>query len=118
MILGPGTDAASHGWMGTLFGALIGLTVRADGTINWPTIINSILSAAIVGLGTMVVRQGELLSAVAARQVLVIERLHALETGNSAATNERYRQSDAARDFARVEARLDKIEERISSTKK
>ena len=75
---------------------------KEDGNINWTTVFGGVVTAAIVGLSAATIDQGREISAMRARQEIVLQRLTALESGTSSATSERYRASDAARDFLAV----------------
>jgi hypothetical protein len=79
--------------------------------MDWRLVFHSVVTASILGLATATIDQGRDLSAIAARQEIVLQRLAALESGTNSATSERYRASDATRDIARIEARIQRIEE-------
>ncbi len=93
---------------------LLGIIYKEDGEIRWPVVISGVVTALMVGMGAAVISQGREISAMDARQRLVLERLDKIENGSVAATSDRYRRSDADRDLSaletRIEKRLDKLE--------
>ena len=95
--------------------ALLGVVRREDGSVNWGVITTSVLTAAIVGIANKVIDLERNVAAHHAEDAAIAsqfkERLHALESGNSAATSERYRASDAARDQSRTDAAIKTIHE-------
>jgi hypothetical protein len=97
--------------------SLLAVIRGQDGEIDWKIVFHGVVSAAIIGLATMVIDQGREISAINASREATIkaydDRIRALESGNSAATSKRYTSEDAIRDAAKLEIRLEKIEERI-----
>ena len=77
---------------------LTGMVRDEGGELRWPLIIGSIISAGAIAVGGFVVSVGNEVSAIAARQRIVMERLDKLETANHPATTKRYTSDDAARD--------------------
>lgn len=97
--------------------ALAGAVRTESGALNWTVIVGSVLTAAIIGLGTATIDQGKLIARLEAQRKIDADRIASLENGNSAATNERYRASDAQRDFARFDRQhrddIDRVEKRL-----
>ena len=83
----------------------VGIT-DADGNIRWNVILGSILSGAIIGLSAAVIQQGQAIAALEARQSINLERVSALENGNSQATNSRFRREDGEAMERRMNERI------------
>jgi hypothetical protein len=78
---------------------MLGGMVRDDaGELRWPLIIGSIISAGAIAVGGFLVSVGNEVSAIGARQPIIMERLDKLETANHPATTKRYTSDDDARD--------------------
>ena len=84
-----------------------------DGQVKWGVVLGGIIVSAIVGLTTMVISFGRDVAALAARQYALSERVDRIDNGISQATADRYRASDAQRDFGRVEQQMLRLEARI-----
>ena len=97
--------------------AIIGTIRSPDGRINWLAIVASIMSAAIIGLGSSIIEQGKLLAQLDVQRKIDGNRIVSLENGTNLATSERYRASDASRDFERVDRQYklytDRMEQKI-----
>ncbi len=118
-------DHLRHGLSGQFLALAAAVTRTSEGSINWRNVFGTVVSAAILALAASTIEQGNRISAIHARQEIVLRRLEALETGNATATSERYRASDAARDLARIShditdlhRRLDRIEDKLLESKK
>jgi hypothetical protein len=98
--------------------ALAGMVRTESGALNWTVIVGSVMTAAIVGLGTATIDQGKLIARLEAQRHVDAERIAALENGNTSATSERYRAGDAQRDFARFDRQhrddLERVEKRLT----
>jgi len=85
---------------------LVGVVQDEDGNIRWNVILGSVLAGAIIGLSAAVISKGQTIAALEARQYLVMDRVAALENGNSQATNSRFRREDGEAMERRMNERI------------
>jgi hypothetical protein len=93
-----------------LIGAMV---TRDDGSIRWPVIVGSLITSGIIGLIVVALD----VSAMKARQGMVIDRLQSLELQQAPATMKRFTSDDAAMMEARIERRLRDCEQRLDKQK-
>jgi hypothetical protein len=89
---------------------------QGEGEVGWQRIFAGIITAAIVGLVAATWDQAKEIAAIKASREATIkaygDRIAALENGTTSATSERYRASDAHRDFERIEERIQRLEDK------
>ena len=89
--------------------AFFGLGIVRDpetGEIRWPVVAGGILVAGTVSVGGIIISMGNLISAIEARQQMVIARLEAIEVSAHPATSKRYNSDDATRDAELMRNRI------------
>ena len=97
---------------------LIGGVVRDDnGEIRWSVVAAGIIAAGSVTVGGWMVAVSSNVSAIEARQQMVLRRLDSLEASTHPSTSKRYTSEDAdrdrsamQRDISRLEYRLERLE--------
>jgi hypothetical protein len=92
-------------WKAALFGFGMVRDVET-GEIRWPVIVGGIIVAGGVAVGGFIVQMGNTISAVAATQKLMAERLDKIELSVHPSTSKRYTSDDAARDLDLVRSRI------------
>lgn len=96
----------------SLKATVLGLGMVRDvetGEVRWGMIAAGILVASTVAVGGFIVKMGNVISAIEARQQVVFSRLESVENVTHPATMKRYTSDDAARDFELMRVRMREI---------
>ena len=111
----------NSGFLGSL-PFLLGIIRSETGEIQWNVVLSSIMTALMIGLGVTVLEQEKSLAVIKSTLIIHTERLDRIENGQILATNDRYRRSDAEKDFAQLEVRLErrinKVEDYVEDFRK
>jgi hypothetical protein len=91
---------------------LIGIAmIKEDGTIRWNLIIGGIITAGIIGMSVL----AREVSAIAARQEMIINRVIKIEDQQVPATANRFTSFDADAMEKRIQDRLDRLEKKLDA---
>jgi hypothetical protein len=99
---------------------LAGVIHDEMGEIRWPIVTAGLATAGIIGAFAATTNMTANISAIDAKQQMVLQRLDRIEASQHPATSKRYTSDDADRDreyfrreFAQITARLEKIESKV-----
>jgi hypothetical protein len=88
---------------------------KEDDKIGWKHVFYPVVVIAITGLTASHINLREEIAAIKASREATIkayaDRITALENGTNTATSKRYTSDDAARENARLDGRIDRLEE-------